>query len=125
VLGTCPIGHAPQAHKSCKHHQIGSSGHTNKFSTSQTTPSLRTTSLAKLSGASFTIEMIPETSCWAQGQHTLHLNTTSLLLDKQDHSQQNNHFPSYLELGIISILFKLMSQSTTTQHIIKSHDYHG
>jgi hypothetical protein len=22
VLGTCPIGHAPQTHKACKHHQI-------------------------------------------------------------------------------------------------------
>jgi hypothetical protein len=88
VLGTCPIGHAPQTHKAYKHHQIGSSGHTNKLSTSQTTPSLRPASLAKLLGASFTIEMIPEISCWAQGQKTLHLNTTNLLVDnKSIHSR--------------------------------------
>jgi hypothetical protein len=50
VLGTCPIGHAPQTHKACKHHEISSSGHTNKFSTSQAIPSLRPASWAKLQG---------------------------------------------------------------------------
>jgi hypothetical protein len=30
----------------------------------------------------------------AQGQKTLHLNTTSLSLDKHAQPEQNNHFPS-------------------------------
>jgi hypothetical protein len=47
----------------------------------------------------------------------IHLNTTTWVMNRQVHIQQNNHFPSYLELGIISnFYFSLCHRSL--QHSI-------